>query len=392
MKPCAETNTDSRTAPPRNEPVRALMVISSLSSGGAERVMSIMANHWAGRRWDVRIATFDDGSVPPFYDLSASVQHVPLGVAGHSANLLEGLRANLRRVTTLRRMMREFRPDVVISFVDRTNIVAVIAAEGLGIPLIVSERLDPSVQRHRGFDAAWTRLRNWAYRRASRVVVQTRNVHDYYAPDLGNRLRIIANPITDVRQAPDGADLRVPRPAVLTLGRLVREKNHDLLIRAFARISPQFPDWSLVIVGEGPLRGHLEKLAASLGVADRVSLPGRSRQPIGALRQADIFVLSSRTEGFPNALCEAMACRLPVISCNCRSGPSEIIRDGDNGILVPVDDEVALADAMAALMRDPDRRAELAGRATDVVDRFAAARIMDRWEEVVCESIGRTVS
>lgn len=392
MKPCAEVNTDSRTATSCPEPLRALMVISSLSSGGAERVMSIMANHWAGRRWDVRIATFDDGSVPPFYELSVSVQHVPLGVAGHSANLLEGLRANLRRVTTLRRMMREFRPDVVISFVDRTNIVAVIAAQGLGIPLIVSERLDPSVQRHRGFDAAWTRLRNWAYRRASRVVVQTRNVHDYYAPALGNRLRIIANPLTDVRQAPDATDLRVPRPAVLTLGRLVREKNHDLLIRAFARISPQFPDWNLVIVGEGPLRRHLEKLAASLGVADRVSLPGRSRQPIGVLRQADIFVLSSRTEGFPNALCEAMACRLPVISCNCRSGPSEIIRDGDNGILVPVDDEGALADAMAALMRDPDRRAELADRATDVVDRFAVERIMDRWEEVVCESIGRTVS
>jgi glycosyltransferase involved in cell wall biosynthesis len=167
------------------------------------------------------------------------------------------------------------------------------------------------------------------------------------------------------------------------MGRLSREKGFDVLMRAFARCAATRPDWSLLIAGEGEERAHLVDLRGRLGLAARVRLPGRVADPGGLLRRADLFVLPSRHEGFPNALLEAMACGLPVVAFDCPSGPAEIVRPGQDGLLVPACDEEALAAAMRRLMDDEAERRRLGARAVEVLERFGLDRVMAAWETVV---------
>ncbi len=368
--------------------MRITLVIFSLSHGGAERVMSTLANYWAAKCWNVTMLTFDNGELPPFYELKSEIHHRSLGIAKDSPNLLIGIWLNLKRIWLLRGAIRNSKPDAVISFMDTTNIVTLLATRGLKVPVIVSERIDPAMH---SIGRIWERLRRWTYPFADRVVVQSKGALAYFSSKQQSRACILPNPVSLPMKPEQKSDklsigqfpAKDARRSLVGMGRLTRQKGFDLLLQAFARLKDSHPEWTLTILGEGELRAELESLCNSLGLSDLVDFPGVVKNPYKILQQADIFVMSSRFEGFPNALCEAMACGLPVISTDCPSGPREIIRDGIDGILVPNENVDALAAGMNRLMSDEQERKRLSARATEVLERFSLENVMEMWEEVL---------
>jgi glycosyltransferase involved in cell wall biosynthesis len=277
-------------------------------------------------------------------------------------------------------------PQVVISFLTKPNIRTILATLGLHIPVILSERTDPT---HRVLDRKWGLLQRWLYPYCHCLVVQSQTILSYFSARGQPRIRVIPNPVClppGDRSSGVGIGDKTTK-TIIAMGRLREEKGFDLLLRAFARVTSQHPAWSLTIWGEGPLRASLERLRDELGLQHRVFLPGRTRHAFEEMRQADLFILSSRYEGFPNVLCEAMACGLPVISFDCASGPREIITDGVDGILVPSGEVAALSVAADRLMRDAEERRRLAHHARGVTKRFELTKVMALWEALVREAV-----
>ena len=365
--------------------MRCTLIIHSLNSGGAERVISNMANYWAAKGWEINLLTFDDNSKKTFYDVDPKISHIPLGIAGYSPNPIMGIWNNLTRIQSLRTVIIKSKPNVVISFMNQTNEIVLLATRWLNVPVVVSERNDPASQTT---GKIWEQLRQWTYPLADRIVVQTKRAGDYFSSKLQKRICVIPNPVLLPPDEQEISDkLSSGKRSLIAMGRLVPQKGFDMLLEAMAKLKDRYPEWTLTILGEGELRSQLESLRNELGLGDRVHLLGRVKNPHVFLKQADIFIMSSRFEGFPNALCEAMACGLPVISTDCPNGPREIIRDGVDGILVPNEDVSALAVAMERLMCEEKERKRLAERAKEVTERFGLEKVMLIWESLITDVI-----
>ena len=190
-----------------------------------------------------------------------------------------------------------------------------------------------------------------------------------------NFIHVPCSPATGIKRNSE-------RHLLIAMGRLVHQKGFDLLLQAFAQIAGRHPQWTLTILGEGPLRSELQSQTEALHLQERVHFTGAVANPFPMLRAADLFVFPSRFEGFGMALAEAMACGLPAVSFDCPEGPAEIIRDGIDGILVPPEDVGALAKALDRLMDDTQERQRLAERAPDVLERFSRDRILLVWQEL----------
>lgn len=359
--------------------MRITLVISSLQRGGAERVMSIMANYWIAQGHDVTLLTIDPLELDTF-ELHPGIKRLALGLSGKSETAWQGFKNNIPRILRLRKVISELRPDVAISFMDRQNVMTVMATFGLPIPLIISERVDP---RYEKINFYWNWARRLVYRFADALVIQAESIRPWTRGIISaDRVHVIPNPVhlQPIERNPE------PDKIIVGMGRLVYQKGFDLLLNAFARCTQKYPDWRLVILGEGPERDHLKRLILELSLKEKVELPGVTMNPVVVLQKASLFVLSSRWEGFPNALLEAMACGLPVISFDCPSGPSEIIRHEVDGLLVPLEKAEALTEAMLLLMENEDKRNQLGAKAVEVHERFALDKIMGQWE-VLCQQV-----
>jgi len=359
--------------------MRILFLTSSMHAGGAERVASTLANAWAQRGDDVTLMPTFSGGGTCFYPLSEKVKLVFL------ANLLPARigasTGKLVRLRGLRRFMVSHRPDVVVSFLSNVNVAAVVASFGLHIPLIVCERVDPFATQ----DIGWP-LRTacrLAYPLADALMVQTHAVARRYASTrwLLPPVRVIPNPVPgellEFRRVgrTDGGKILV------AVGRLVEQKQFDKLIRCFAGLAKEYWNWTLRIAGEGHLRPALEKQVAALGMGQRIELMGQVQDVGGFLAQADAFVLTSAFEGFPNALLEAMASGLPCVCFDCPSGPREMSLDGEVALLVPLNDESALTQALAQVMGDSALRMSLGRLAQDsIAQRYSLATVLSLWD------------
>lgn len=362
-------------------------VISSLGCGGAERVMVDLTRRLAGLGYDITLLTLDAG-IPDHFAPDPAVRRRRLPDSAIASCRWFDLPSQRRRTATLRETILRERPRLVISFIDTVNISVLMALVGSGIPVIAAEHTDP---RCYAIGWRWSWLRRFWYPRAARVVMLTAETLRWAESHWPRwRARAIPNAVAPMDPVTPG-----PRPeffgahTVVAMGRLGPEKGYDRLLLAFAALAGRFPEWKLVVFGEGAERAALENLIGAQGLAGRVELPGAVADPGRVLPHADLFVLSSRFEGFPMALAEAMACGLPAVAFDCLSGgPADIVRHGVDGLLVPQGDVDALREAMARLMGDADERRRFAARAPEVAARFAPERVVGLWRDLIEEVAG----
>lgn len=360
--------------------MRLTLVISSLTSGGAERAAVLLAEGFLKKGCQVTVVTLD-GQDNDFYKLPNKVERLALNIAGYSPTPLHALFNNVYRIRVLRKAISLQKPDIVISFLDTTNIVTLLALTGTKYPVIVSEQNNPRISSK---GRVWDQLRRVIYPKATRVVSTSQGVDNYFHWLPKTKRAVIYNPLATVEDCggavnlPQGVD--PDKKWLIAMGRLTYQKGFEILLSAFHKIANKYSEWQLIILGEGQQRSELENLRDNLDLTHQVILPGVISNPFPLLKQSKFFVLSSRFEGFGNVLIEAMACGLPVISTDCPSGPREIIRDGVDGILVPNENISALAAAMDHLMSDEQERQRLAAHAPEGVTRFSLEKIVGMWE------------
>lgn len=326
--------------------MRILLLIPALNAGGAERVMVTLANEWS-KTENVTLMVFNDGHC--FYGLDDRVVVKPLNIMPRDGRILRVLSipsVEIKRYCKIYSEIKNGNYDFVLSFCYTTNIFACTTAIFLKkAKIIISERNDP----YRYPDII-KKLIAILYRKCDMVVCQNKIVKNYFTKrGFKNRLIILPNPV-------NFADIPTERPAIIadeivTVGRLIEQKNHRLLIEAFDEIKDSYPQYKLKIFGVGPLEKELRAMIAEKGLADRVFLMGAKKRVMFEVNKASIFVLSSDFEGFPNVLIEAMATGMPVISSDFKTGIArELISNDDNGYIFEVGNKADLVEKLKKML------------------------------------------
>jgi len=350
--------------------LRLAFVLSALQAGGAERIVADLSRAAVDRGWSVTILTFDAPDDPIYHSLDPRVELLRLALPSGGRAPRALLRVG-RRIRVLRRALRTGQFDVVMSFLTKINVLTLLAGRGLAVPIIVSERNNPERQNAHPL---WNFILGRLYPRAAAIVMQT----ERSKAGLGARARERAVVIPNPARTPDFLPDPAAAPTIAAVGRLTHQKGFDLLIAAFAQIADRYPDWRLQIWGEGPDRGVLEAQVGALGLEGRVILPGISKRPGSWIVSTTIFVLSSRYEGWPNVLAEALGAGLPAVAFDCDFGPAELIVTGDNGVLVEAEDICTLAYTISQLIDCPDVRRQLGEKARLSMSRYDARLIEER--------------
>ncbi len=353
-------------------------------AGGAERVICEISSEMCSRGHDVILVTCDRPGQAPFFNLDHRVRRINLGLGDPGA--FSGLWITLSRMKALRQMVMEERPDVVIGFMHSMFIPLGFSLIGTQIPLIGSEHTVPEYYRQRPLEKILLAL---VTPFINRVTVLSESIRERYPIILRRKMVVIPNPLRSVCAGSRNANKK-DCFTVLSVGRLDQGKNHQVLIRAFAKIASEFPRWNLKIIGEGILRPNLELLVKSLDISSRVSMPG-TMQSIGhAYQRADLFVIPSHYEAFGLATAEAMTYGLPVVGFSDCPGTNELIESGKTGILVDqsCNPEVSLANALRLLLENSELRSKLGSAARKSIEgRFSIEQASNQWERLLVKTV-----
>lgn len=353
--------------------MKILLYISTIGGGGAARVLVNLANYLVKANYQVIFITnFSDENE---YLLDEKIKRLSLEKTESTQNRLF---KNISRIYKLRRLIRQEKPQVSLSFMGENNFRLLLSTFGLASKTIISVRNDPK-QEYKGVMGYL--VGKFLFRLADGVVFQTKEAQAWFPKSIQKKSTVIFNAVQDSFYRTN----RSPHPQhIITCGRLNLQKNHALLIRAFARIASKYPQENLLIYGKGILEDKLHLLISKLHLEKRVYLMGLNTNIEQVLAQGKIFVLSSDFEGLPNALMEALALGVPSISTDCPcGGPRELIKQQENGLLVPCNNEEALAQALEKLLLNPQKTAKMGEKARRAARIFRPELIFKQWQEFI---------
>ncbi|RHV51685.1 glycosyltransferase family 4 protein [Lachnospiraceae bacterium OM04-12BH] len=349
--------------------MKIMFIIPRMVGGGAERVISVLANEFVNRKIGVKILMTSGSDMA--YKLDDRIEVIQIGERSGGS-----LWKRIIRIIRMRKVFRNNPGDILVAFEPTTAFFACLAKMGLKRKLVSSERNDP-----KSFENG--KIREYAYRHSDKVVFQTKDAMMYFPEDIQKKGIIIANPITEnLPEVYTGKR----KHTVVAAGRLVEQKNHVNLFYAFRDFLHHYPDYVLHLYGQGELEQDLRELAEKLNIKESVIFEGFHENILNEIKDAGMYVLSSDYEGISNSLLEAMAMGMPVISTDCPSGGSKMcIQNGVNGILVPVAQSGALAAAMEKIASSEDFAIQIGKEATKVRDRFSMQNIVEQWIELLTE-------
>lgn len=350
------------------------LFISSLQKGGSERVMVNLAQYFYEKKYEVVLVTQYKREVE--YEINPEIRRI---YSEPPEEMLQGNRVqNFRtRFLYLRHIWKTEKPDVILSFLGKNNLMAIATSRFLPCQVAVSVRGEPTMEYE---GKLMQQLAKWMFRMADGVILQTKQARSFFPKTVQKKSVIMSNPLNPafLNRRFTGERENV----IVAAGRLDENKNHAMLIHAFSKIAEEFPYMQLVIFGEGESRKALEQLIAEKGLTERISLPGNVSDIAEKISKASIFTLTSNTEGMPNSIMEAMALGLAVVSTDCPcGGPAELIKNEENGMLVPVGDAYALADAMRKILNDCELADKLRENAYNSARAFAPDIVNAAWEK-----------
>jgi GalNAc-alpha-(1->4)-GalNAc-alpha-(1->3)-diNAcBac-PP-undecaprenol alpha-1,4-N-acetyl-D-galactosaminyltransferase len=355
-------------------------LIPSLSTGGAERVVVTLANKFSNK-FEVYLIVIN--KIESVYKINKNVNLIYLNENYTFSNsIIEAIINNVNFINKIIKIVKTNQINILIGFTTSVNILTIISSKLIKIPCLISERNNPKVYVPNLF---WRILRNFCYPFTNGLIVQTKVNKEFFKKIITeNRIQIIFNPI-DENMISKIKDYKERDNIILTVGRIDSNKNQRLLIEAFANLSAD--NWKLVIVGDGHLREDLMRLASNLMISDKVHFVGNVNNVFDYYNHAKIFAFTSLSEGFPNALLEAMSFGLPCISSDCLSGPSEIINNNKNGYLFEVNNKSELESKLTKLMNNPILCKEFSSKAITSTNRFMSQEIYYQWENLITKLI-----
>jgi len=354
------------------------------AGGGAERVLAEVASGLATRGHDVMVLSFDRPGGESFYPLHDSIRRIELGLGSTTdpARLFD----SIARIFAMRSAVLMYSPDVVVGFMHSVFVPLSLSMLGSGIQLIASEHIIYEHYKHIPLEKILLWLSSYLITRIT--CTSTQALLSYPSP-IQRKMVVIENPLginTDAYADTLGSGRT--RKVVLSVGRLEMQKDHAVLINAFSEIAEKVPDWDLRIIGEGGLRAQLEAQISTLGLGNRVQLPGPTRDITKEYLSAQLFVVSSRYESFGLATAEALAHGLPVVGFADCPGTNQLVHTGKNGVLANGTDRVAsLAAALHALMTDNRLRVHLSRKSSDILNNFRPEHVLDCWERLIEKTI-----
>lgn len=351
--------------------MKIVIVITGMSFGGAERVTTHLANYFFRQSHDVTIITLMESDIA--YPLESGIACIQLDES-YKRNPLLRYYALVRR---LRAEIKKIKPDSILGMMSYSGSLAAIASLGLKIPFIISERNDPSTST--AFSVWEKRIIRFVYRHfVTHAIFQSQGAMSYYYAKDDQRGSVIGNPLYLEDIPAPNASINETKQ-IISVGRLSLQKNYSLLIEAFSQVINRYPDYTLTIYGEGDLREVLESQIQQSNLEHYVFLPGIEKDIFKKLQTAEMFVLSSDFEGMPNALLEAMAMGLPVISTDYSEGNGTLITHMQNGIVVPRMDSSLLAESMVLLIENPEIKETIGKEAIKVRDELDSRIISKKW-------------